>query len=76
LGFKNHFRVDEYADLSAKQVDDSINRFMTENSIRVDKRETEMALSGGNIVDNGVSRALISKVWQILTKLKITALNF
>ncbi|KAI6183330.1 hypothetical protein M3Y97_00477800 [Aphelenchoides bicaudatus] len=65
VGFKSLvkfvYRVDEYADLSAKQIDDGINRFMMENHIHVDKREIEMALSGENLVENGVNRALVSK---------------
>lgn len=33
-----------------------------DNHIRVDKREIDLALSNENIVENGFSRALVSKV--------------
>ena len=55
-------RTDDYVDLSAKLIDDSINDFLELNGIRVDKREPELALSGANVVDNGVNKAIVSQV--------------
>ena len=56
------FRVNKYADMADKQIDDEINKFLMDNHIHVDKRELDMALSNENVVENGASRALISKV--------------
>ncbi|CAD5212397.1 unnamed protein product [Bursaphelenchus okinawaensis] len=72
LGVKNLvkfiYRNKNMADISDKQVDDGFNRFLIENRIRIDKRETELALSGRDVVDNGVNKAVVSQVAQRLNE--------
>lgn len=50
------------ATIAARQIDESIKRFIDENKIRVDRRELELVLSGEHVVDNGVNKAIIDKV--------------
>lgn len=48
--------------MASKQIDDSMNRFLLENRIRLDKREMELIVSGKDVVDNGLNKAIISNV--------------
>ncbi len=48
--------------MAAIQVDESMSRFLAEQLIEVDKKETELALAGGQVVDNGVNRAIVDEV--------------
>lgn len=57
-----NFRTKDFADLTDKQIDDSFNKFLLENHIRIDKRETELALSGQDVVDNGMNKAVAAQV--------------
>nr|CAD2209383.1 unnamed protein product [Meloidogyne enterolobii] len=41
------------APIASKQVDDSINRFLMKNRIKLQRREPEVILSGRDVVDNG-----------------------
>nr|CAD2141893.1 unnamed protein product [Meloidogyne enterolobii] len=54
------YRNAEWAPIASKQVDDSINRFLMKNRIKLQRREPEVVLSGRDVVDNGKNRALIS----------------
>lgn len=51
-----------WVDMASKQVDDSMNRFLLENRINLDKREMELILSGKDVVDNRLNKAIISNV--------------
>lgn len=48
--------------MTSKQVDDGMNLFLVKNRIRLDKREMDIVLSGRDVVDNGVNKAIISDV--------------
>lgn len=48
--------------MASKQVDDSMNLFLIKNRIRLDKREMDLVISGKDVVDNDVSKAIISDV--------------
>uniref|UniRef100_A0A915CNU8 Uncharacterized protein n=1 Tax=Ditylenchus dipsaci TaxID=166011 RepID=A0A915CNU8_9BILA len=54
------YRNNEYADMASKQIDDSMNLFLMENRIRLDKREMDLVVSGKDVVDNGINKAFIS----------------
>uniref|UniRef100_A0A1I8BYQ1 Lactamase_B domain-containing protein n=1 Tax=Meloidogyne hapla TaxID=6305 RepID=A0A1I8BYQ1_MELHA len=56
------YRNAEWAPIASKQVDDSMNRFLMKNRIKLQRREPEVFLSGRDVVDNGKNRALISNV--------------
>ncbi|KAI1728519.1 hypothetical protein DdX_00708 [Ditylenchus destructor] len=54
------YRNNDWADIASKQVDDSMNTFLTQNRIRLDKRELELVVSGKDVIDNGINKAIIS----------------
>ncbi|KAH7729845.1 hypothetical protein AAVH_02320 [Aphelenchoides avenae] len=55
------YRNAHYTDVVSKQVDDTMNRLLLENRIRLDKRESDLALSAEDVVDNGVNKAIINE---------------
>uniref|UniRef100_A0A914C6D6 Uncharacterized protein n=1 Tax=Acrobeloides nanus TaxID=290746 RepID=A0A914C6D6_9BILA len=74
------YRDDELADITTMQIDDSMNRFLKENDIKIDRQEPNIILSAKNVVHNGKNMALISETvldenngrlpeWALLIKL-------
>ncbi len=45
--------------MAAQQIDQSMQRFIVDHKIDVDKREPEMMLNGAHVVDNGVNKAIV-----------------
>ncbi|MCP9262239.1 hypothetical protein DINM_005523 [Dirofilaria immitis] len=58
---KFSYRPPNFATIAAKQIDESIKRFIEDYKIRVDKKELELVLSAQHVVDNGVNKAIIDK---------------
>ncbi|KAE9549904.1 hypothetical protein FO519_006888 [Halicephalobus sp. NKZ332] len=54
------YRSELLADMASIQIDDSMERFLTENRIKIENREQDMILSGEQIVHNGINKALVS----------------
>uniref|UniRef100_A0AAF5PY03 Uncharacterized protein n=1 Tax=Wuchereria bancrofti TaxID=6293 RepID=A0AAF5PY03_WUCBA len=58
---KFSYRPPNFATIAARQIDESIKRFIEDYKIRVDKKELELILSAQHVVDNGINRAIIDK---------------
>uniref|UniRef100_A0A1I8AQH6 Secreted protein n=1 Tax=Steinernema glaseri TaxID=37863 RepID=A0A1I8AQH6_9BILA len=58
---KFSYRTVSVADMAAKQIDESIRRFLDDVEVKVDKKENEMVLSGEYVVDNGVNKAIVDQ---------------
>ncbi|EFO20283.2 hypothetical protein LOAG_08204 [Loa loa] len=58
---KFSYRPPDFATIAARQIDESIKRFIEDYKIRIDKKELELILSGQHVVDNGINRAIIDK---------------
>ena len=55
-------RPTDIAEVAAKQIDESVKRFMEQYSLDIDKLEPELILAGGDVVDNGVNKAIVDQV--------------
>lgn len=53
-------------EIAARQIDESIRRFIDEYRLRIDKREYELILSAANVVDNGINKAIIDEVYEAI----------
>ncbi|TMS34444.1 hypothetical protein L596_002036 [Steinernema carpocapsae] len=58
---KFSYRTVSVADMAAKQIDESIRRFLEDIEVKVDKKEPEMVLSGEYVVDNGINKAIVDQ---------------
>lgn len=56
------WRPSEMAEVAARQIDESVRRFIEDSKIRIDKREPELILSAEHIVDNGINKAIVDQV--------------
>uniref|UniRef100_A0A914R966 Uncharacterized protein n=1 Tax=Parascaris equorum TaxID=6256 RepID=A0A914R966_PAREQ len=55
------WRPSEMAEVAARQIDESVRRFIEDSKIRIDKREPELILSAEHIVDNGINKAIVDE---------------
>lgn len=69
------WRPSEMAEVAARQIDESVRRFIEDSKIRIDKREPELILSAEHIVDNGINKAIVDQVC-IHVQLKIMNNHF
>uniref|UniRef100_A0A915CBD9 Uncharacterized protein n=4 Tax=Parascaris univalens TaxID=6257 RepID=A0A915CBD9_PARUN len=58
---KFSYRPSEMAEVAARQIDESVRRFIEDSKIRIDKREPELILSAEHIVDNGINKAIVDE---------------
>ncbi|VDK56301.1 unnamed protein product [Anisakis simplex] len=58
---KFSYRPSSLAEVAARQIDESMKRFVVESKLHLDKREPELILSAEHIVDNGMNKAIVDQ---------------